>query len=77
VNVKQEYNPYQIFYDKNGIKIKKGDKIKTNIDEHFLDGIIHEKDNKLGLYFKHGEYFILLENMLERFFKYVEIINNK
>ena len=41
--------------------IKVGDKIKTNIDEHFLDGIIHEEDGKLGLLFKHSNFFIKLE----------------
>jgi hypothetical protein len=77
MNFKEIENPHQFFYDKNGIKIKNGDKIKTNIDEHFLDGIIHEKEGKLGLFFKYADYFIYLDKMLSRFFDSVEIINNK
>ena len=75
MNLKEVQNPQQLFYDKNGMRIKIGDKIKTNIDEHFLDGIIHERDGKLGLFFKHADYFVYLDKMLERFFDTVEIIN--
>ena len=77
MNLKEVDNPKQLFYDKNGIQIKIGDKIKTNIDEQFLDGIVHNKDGKLGLFFKYADYFILLNEMLERFFDTVEIIENK
>ncbi len=76
MNLKEVENPEQLFYDKNGIQIKIGDKIKTNIDEQFLDGVIHEQEGKLGLYFKHADYFIQLGKMLERFFETVEINNN-
>jgi len=74
MNLKEVENPEQLFYDKNGKQIKIGDKIKTNIDEQFLDGVIHEQDGRLGLFFKHSDYFILLDKMLERFFETVEII---
>jgi len=74
MNIKLKENPDQIFYDKNGKKIKIGDKIKTNIDEQFLDGIIYENDSKLGLFFKHADYFIKLDTMLDRFFESVEIM---
>jgi hypothetical protein len=74
MNIKLKENPDQIFYDKNGKKIKIGDKIKTNIDEQFLDGIIHENDGKIGLFFKHADYFIKLDTMLDRFFESVEIM---
>jgi len=77
MNIRHIDNPEQSFYDKNGVKIKVGDKIKTNIDEQFLDGIIHEEDGKLGLLFKHGDFFIKLENMLDRFFETIEIIERK
>lgn len=75
MNIKEMDNPSQIFYDKNGIRIKIGDKLKTNIDEHFRDNIVHEEEGKLGLYFKHADYFIFLDRMLDRFFYTVEIIN--
>ena len=77
MNVKEVDNPEQLFYDKNGRQIKIGDKIKTNIDEQFLDGIIHNKEGKLGLFFKHADYFIFLDKMLERFFNTLEIIETK
>jgi hypothetical protein len=77
MGIKQVDNPKQIFYDKNGIKIKVGDKIKTNIDDQFLDGVIHDQDGKLGLFFKHADYFIQLDKMLDRFFSTVEIIERK
>jgi len=69
-------NPTQLFYDKNGKQIKVGDKIKTNIDDQFLDCIIREDDGKLGLFFKHAKIFIELERMLDRFFETVEVIND-
>ena len=75
MNLKVVENPDQLFYDKNGEQIKVGYKIKTNIDEQFLDGIIHNQKGKLGLFFKHSDYFIKLETMLERFFDTVEIVN--
>lgn len=74
MNIKRKLNPEQIFIDKNGIQIKIGDKIRTNLDEHFLNGIIHEEDGKLGLFFKYADFFIKLENMLDRFFETVEVI---
>jgi len=77
MSIKHESNPNQIFYDKNGIKIKVGDKLKTNIDEQFLDGIVHKEEDKLGLYFKYGNFFIRLENMLDRFFETVQIIKGE
>ena len=77
MNIRQIDNPDQIFYDKYGVQIKIGDKIKTNIDEHFLDGIIHEEEGRLGLLFKHSDFFIRLDNMLDRFFESVEIINGE
>jgi hypothetical protein len=77
MNIKVVPNPNQIFYDKNGVQIKIGDKIRTNIDDQFLDGIIHNIDGKLGLFFKHADFFIKLDNMLDRFFETVEIIETK
>ena len=76
MDFKELENPKQLFYDKNGVQIKVGDKIKTNIDEQFFDGVIHEEEGQLGLYFKHADYFIQLGKMLERFFETVEINNN-
>ena len=75
MNLKEVENSKQLFYDKNGEQIKVGDKIKTNIDDQFLDGIIHIQKGKIGLFFKHSDYFIKLETMLERFFDTVEIVN--
>jgi hypothetical protein len=75
MNIKQTDNPEQNFYDKNGVKIKIGDRIKSNIDEHFLDGVIREHDGKLGLFFKHADYFIKLDTMLDAFFNSLEVIN--
>ena len=77
MDIKQEYNPNQIFFDKNGLQIKIGDKIKTNIDDQFLDGVIFEENGLLGLFFKHADYFIRLDKMLKRFFNTVEIIERK
>lgn len=77
MNIKQKENPSQLFYDKNGTKIKVGDKIKSNIDEHFLDGVIHEVDGKLGLFFKHADYFIKLDTMLDIFFNSVEVLKGE
>lgn len=74
MNMKELDNPNQIFYDKHGKRIKIGDKIKTNIDDQFIDGIIRENDGELGLFFKHADYFIRLNNMLDIFFDSVEII---
>jgi len=75
MSIIHEPNPDQLFYDKNGVKIKIGDKIKTNIDDQFRDCVIYEEEDKLGLYFKSGDFFIKLDNMLERFFDTLEIIN--
>jgi len=77
MDIKQRENPDQLFYDKNGNKIKVGDKITTNIDEQFLDGVIREDDGNLGLFFKHADYFIRLDRMLDRFFESVEIIKGE
>lgn len=74
MSIKHEENPDQSFYDKNGVKIKIGDKIKTNIDDQFRDCVVYEEEEKLGLYFKYGDFFIKLDNMLVRFFETVEII---
>lgn len=76
MNIKEVENPNQIFFDKNGNRIKNGSKIRTNIDEQFLDGVVHDIDGELGLYFKHADYFIALNKMLDRFFETVEIIND-
>lgn len=73
--IEKQDNDKQLFYDRYGKKIKKGDKIKTNIDEQFKDCIIYEEDGKLGLYFKHADFFIKLDTMMDRFFETVEIIN--
>jgi hypothetical protein len=76
INMKQKEFHDQKFYDKNGLLIKVGDRISTNIDEQFRDNIIYELDGKLGLYFKYGDYFITLESMLDPFFNTLEIIND-
>ena len=77
MNIKYIENPSQTFRDKNGELIKVGFKIKTNIDDQFLDSIIREEEGVLGLYFKSSDIFIRLDNMLERFFDTVEIIERK
>lgn len=73
---KEHFNKNQIFHDKNGIQIKEGNKIKSNIDDQFRDCIVHKRHEKLGLYFKHADYFILFEDMLDRFFDTIEVIND-
>lgn len=77
MDIKQVHNPKQEFFDKHGNQIKVGDKIKTNIDDQFLDGYIHEKEGKLGLFFKHADYFVRLDKMLDRFFDSVEIVKGE
>ncbi len=74
MNFREVKNPKQLFYDKNGKQIKIGDKIKTNIDDQFLDGIIHKQDGKLGLFFKYSDFFITLNSMKDKFFENLEII---
>ena len=75
-NFRQKPIDKLVFYDKNGILIEPGVKITTNIDDQFKDCIIHDVDGKLGLFFKHGDYFIKLEKMLDKFFESVEVLKN-
>ena len=64
------------FYDKKGNLIKLGDKLNIpNDDKYFYrDLIVFEKNNQLGLYFKHQDFFIPLETLLDKFFETCEVI---
>jgi hypothetical protein len=67
------------FYDKNGTRIKLGDKLKIPVkDKYFYkDGIVVEEGGELGLRFVHQNLFIPLNELLDDFFKSCEVIEKK
>lgn len=66
------------FYDKNGTLIRLGDKLDIPKTEMYFykDLTVVEKDNQLGLYFVHQDFFIPLETLLDSFFETCEVIKN-
>ncbi len=66
------------FYDKNGKRIKIGDKLKVPIYANimFKDKIVREINGKLGLLFASQDKFIPFCSLLKEFFENCEIIKN-
>lgn len=72
-------NPKKRFYDKNGTRIKLGDKLDVpNTTKYFYkDLIVVEQQGDLGLLFVHQDFFIPLNSLLDDFFETCEIVKNK